>query len=109
MLEEAQRQLREVGAQLAEAVGQRDAVTAQAEAAARDATNLLQLMARRAEAQPSSRGWDAAAGAEAGMRMEAQPPEQHQTSKSPTAVAADRAAPSAAEMERLEQQLQVLP
>ena len=47
-LEEAQRQLRDVRAQMEEAVGQRDAVSRQAEAAARDATRLLQVMAQQA-------------------------------------------------------------
>jgi len=110
MLEEAQRQLQEVGAQLAKVVGQRDAVTAQAEAAARDATNLLQLMARRAETQPSSQVQVAAAGAEAGIETvsaDSQPSQPHQLAEATTTPAADSTGPSAADVERLEQRLKV--
>jgi len=111
MLEEAQRQLWEVGAQLAEAVGQRDTVTAQAEAAARDATKLLQLMARRAETQPPSQEQEVAAGAAAGIKTESaesQPSQLHQATEATVTSPVHSTSPSAADVERLEQQLQVL-
>ena len=116
-LGEAQQQLRDVRAQMEEAVGQRDGVTTQAEAAARDATRLLQVMAWRAAQPPPGHGADAShpVGVDAispaaafqarAMLADAegllQPSSQSQ--------AADPVnSPSTADRDRLKQQLQVL-
>ena len=109
-LAEAQQQLREVSAQMAEAVGQRDAVTVQAEAAARDATNLLQLMARRTAAQSSSHGAEAKADADSGANdpvLQRHASERGQVSISRPEAANEETGPSPADVKRLEQQLQV--
>ena len=93
-LEDAKRQLQEASTQVADALAQRDAVTSQAETAARDAARLLQQLAQQAANSNSSGDGD---GDDSGAVHHASPGDHAagDAAPQPATNAADSAHPGA--------------